>query len=110
MKYKTEFGSDFDLGFNIIDYPYLKDKSWHNDLSPSFYFNVGSQYYVLWVDYSDPLKREDTNYRYSIQKAIDEGDEMNPEVYCSTGDIIFESDNYLELSVFLNSLISTLKS
>lgn len=38
MLYKNEFGADFDLGFNLNDYPFLKDKSWHNDVSPSFFF------------------------------------------------------------------------
>lgn len=51
--YKQEFCQDFDLGFDLNDHPYLIDKSWHNDLCPSFYFKVGEQYYVLWVDYAE---------------------------------------------------------
>jgi hypothetical protein len=106
MKYKTEFGSNFDLGFNLTDYPYLKDKSWHNDVSPSFYFTIGSLYYILWVDYSDPAKREDTNDRYLIQEAINEGDDVNPEAYSSGGDIIFASENAEELSQFFKAFIT----
>jgi hypothetical protein len=107
MLYKNEFGTDFDLGFNLKDYPYLIDKSWHNDVSPSFYFNVGSQYYVLWIDYSDPAKREDTNGRYLIQEAINEGDEINPEINSSTGDIIFENELIVNLNQFLISLCNS---
>jgi hypothetical protein len=106
MSYKNEFGIDFDLGFDLSDYPYLNDKSWHNDASPSFYFNVGSLYYVLWVDYSEPSKREDSNCRYLIQEAINEGSENDPEVYSSDGDIIFESENAKELSQFANALFT----
>ncbi|MFV7770163.1 hypothetical protein [Shewanella marisflavi] len=104
MLYKNEFGPDFDLGFNLSDYPYLKDKSWHNDVSPSFYFSIGSQYYVLWVDHTDPAEREDLNSRYLIQEAINEGDEVNPEVYSSGGDIIFESELVKNLNQFLAKL------
>lgn len=104
MSYKSEFGADFDLGFDLYNYPYLRDNSWHNNVSPSFYFNVGSQYYVLWVDYADHAQREDTNPRYLIQKAINEGDEKHPEIYASNGDIIFESELIVDLNQFLNSL------
>ncbi|MBV7317625.1 hypothetical protein [Shewanella sp. NIFS-20-20] len=106
MLYKNEFGSDFDLGFNLNDYSYLNDKSWHNDASPSFYFNVGSQYYVLWVDYSEPSKREDSNSRYLIQEAINEGSENDPEVYSSDGGVIFESEKTRELNQFLKALFT----
>ena len=92
MSYKSEFGANFELGFNLDDYPYLKDKSWHNDVSPSFYFNVKEQYYVLWVDYAASENRENSNERYLIQKAINEGSEEDPEVFCGNGDIVFERD------------------
>ncbi len=102
--YKNEFGSDFDLGFNLNDYPYLIDKSWHNDMSPSFYFNVGAQYYVLWVDYADPSKREDSNERFLIQEAENEGDAESPEVYCAGGNIVFQSELFENTREFLNNL------
>jgi hypothetical protein len=106
MLYKNEFGADFDLGFNLSDYPYLKDKSWHNDVSPNFYFSIGSQYYVLWVDHADPAEREDSNSRYLIQEATNEGNETHPEIYSSDGDIVFESENAIELNNFLSSTFS----
>jgi hypothetical protein len=106
MLYKNEFGADFDLGFNLSDYPYLKDKSWHNDVSPSFYFNIGSQYYVLWVDHATPAEREDSNSRYLIQKATNEGNETHPEIYSSDGDIVFEGELFVDLYTFLNNLTS----
>ena len=74
MLYKQEFGRDFDLGFDLESHPYLIDKSWHNDLCPSFYFNVGEQYYLLWVDYADEGQREEakttqTQHKYPETKA-----------------------------------------
>lgn len=104
MLYKNEFGADFDLGFNLSDYPYLKDKSWHNDVSPSFYFNIGQQYYVLWVDYLKPEDREQENCRFTIINATNEGDEQHPEIYSGNGDIAFESEKSDELNMFMNSL------
>tara|TARA_R110002033_G_scaffold111827_1_gene157245 strand:- start:18247 stop:18591 length:345 start_codon:yes stop_codon:yes gene_type:complete len=106
MLFKNEFGNDFDLGFNLNDYPYLKDKSWHNDVSPSFYFNIGSQYYLLWIDHADPADREDSNSRYLIQEAINEGTEIHPEIYSSDGRVIFESEHFMELEVFLPCLLA----
>jgi hypothetical protein len=105
MLFKNEFGTDFDLGFNLNDYPYLKDKSWHNDVSPSFYFSIGPQYYVLWVDHADPAEREDSNSRYLIQEAINEGNETHPEIYSSDGDTIFESEYLIKLDTFLRVLL-----
>ncbi|ACJ31146.1 Conserved hypothetical protein [Shewanella piezotolerans WP3] len=102
--YKQEFGQNFNLGFDLSQYPWLIDKSWHNDVSPSFYFNVGQQYYVLWVDYVELSKRETSNERYLIQEATNEGDEANPEVYSSSGDIIFENELIVNLNQFLTNL------
>ena len=104
MLYKNEFGSDFDLGFNLNDYPYLQDKSWHNDVSPSFYFNVETRYYVLWVDYADQAKREGSNSRYLVQEALNEGSEEYPEIYCSSGNITFEGELFTDLNRFLNNI------
>ena len=103
MLYKNEFGSNFDLGFNLSDHPYLNDKSWHNDVSPSFYFNAGAQYYVLWVDYADPNEREYSNERYLIQQAENEGDAENPEAY-SAGSIVFKSEVFEGARDFLKNL------
>lgn len=107
MLYQKEFGVDFDLGFNLDDYTFLVDKSWHNDVSPSFYLNFGSQYYVLWVDHADPTEREDSNSRYLIQEAVNEGDEIHPEIYSSDGVIVFESELVINLNQFLISLANT---
>ncbi|AQS35245.1 hypothetical protein Sps_00020 [Shewanella psychrophila] len=66
-QYKQEFGEAFDLGFELSHFSFLKDKSWHNDVCPSFMFkakvnsdiSVGleqsEQYLVLWVDYFKSL-------------------------------------------------------
>lgn len=60
-EYKQEFGESFQLGFELSHFPFLKDKSWHNDVCPSFMFKgkegidsstgleQSEQYLVLWV-------------------------------------------------------------
>lgn len=107
MLYKREFGQDFELGFDLRDHPYLTDKSWHNDVSPSFYFKVEEQFYVLWVDFQDPEQREYSNCRYLIQEAINEGTEDTPEISSSDCSIIFESEYPAELINFVNMLLLT---
>ncbi|WP_194442465.1 hypothetical protein [Pseudoalteromonas simplex] len=102
--YKQEFGRDFDLGFDLKEHPYLIDKSWHNDVCPSFYFNVGEQYYVLWVDYADEEQREENTTRYTVIEAINEGSAEEPEIYNSTRAKLLEYDNFHELGVLFLSL------
>jgi hypothetical protein len=103
--YKKEFGQDFELGFSLKEHSYLIDKSWHNDLCPNFYFKVGEQYYVLWVDYADIEQREEDTPRYVIIEAINEGSNEKPEVYASNGEVLFESEDYADLKLFLDALL-----
>lgn len=94
MSYKTEFGAEFDLGFNLADYPFLIDKSYKNDACPSFYFVKDGQYYVLWVDFADPQQREDEDApRYMIQKAENEGDDEHPEVYAGSCEVLYSGNS-----------------
>ncbi|OUS73854.1 hypothetical protein B5G52_03570 [Pseudoalteromonas sp. A601] len=108
--YKQEFCQDFDLGFDLNDHPYLIDKSWHNDLCPSFNFKVGEQYYVLWVDYADVEQREEDTPRYVIVEAINEGANEEPEIYASNDEITFECEDYTDLKLFLDFLGNTRES
>ena len=101
--YKQEFGQDFGLGFDLRNHPYLIDKSWHNDLCPSFYFKVGEQFYVLWVDYADIEQREEDTFRYVIVEAINEGSDEEPEVYAGGGKIAFQCEVFTELEEWLKS-------
>lgn len=107
--YKQEFGQGFALGFDLKDYPYLKDKSWHNDQCPSFYFNVyKQQYYVLWVDYADKAQREEDTPRYMIVKAVNEGTEDKPEVYSEANtEEVCSCENYKDLFKLLKALSLT---
>ena len=75
--------SRFELGFKSSDLPVtLKDCSYENDTSPSFYFRVNDQYYQLWVDHKDKTQREDPDSpRYTVCKAVNEGDDESPEIY-----------------------------
>jgi len=103
--YKQKFGQNFDLSFDLKNHPYLIDKSWHNDQCPSFYFKVGEQYYVLWVDYADVEQREEDTPRYVIIDAINEGTNEEPEVYAGNGEVLFESEDYAGLKRFLDALL-----
>lgn len=69
MLYKKEFGDNFNLGFNIGEFPELHDKSYHNDVCPSFWFMKNGQYIVLWVDFENPQDRESDSKRYTISTA-----------------------------------------
>jgi len=104
--YKQQFGQSFNLGFDLKNHPYLIDKSWHNDQCPSFYFIIGEQYCVLWVDYADIEQREEGTPRYVILEAINEGNNEAPEIYAGSGEVLFESEDYAELKLFLGSLLS----
>ena len=101
--YKQEFGQGFDLGFDLKNHSYLIDKSWHNDQCPSFYFKVGEQFYVLWVDYADEEQREEHTPRYLIVGAINEGSNKEPEIYAASGEIQFKCEGYSNLKLFLDS-------
>lgn len=86
-QYKQEFGEGFELGFELSRFPYLKDKSWHNDVCPSFIFKLmfkvkvssdysglelnksqeSEQYLVLWADYLNVDDRENPgSSRYTV--------------------------------------------
>jgi hypothetical protein len=75
--------SRFELGFKSSDLPVtLKDCCYENDTCASFYFRVNDQYYKLWVDHKDKAQREDPDSpRYTVCKAVNEGDETSPEIY-----------------------------
>ena len=78
--YHQTFGYEFDLGFDLSQYPFLIDKSYQNDMCPSFYFKLKSDYFILWVDYADPICREEDYPRYSIISAVNDGDNIHPEI------------------------------
>lgn len=105
--YKREFGEDFNLGFNLADFPWLTDKSWHNDVSPSFTFKAGSQYLVLWVDYEEPDSRELGQERYLVMTAINEGTETDPEIYTGEdSEVVLATESPSELTAYLRQLAS----
>lgn len=100
--YQQEFGISFDLGFDQLRYSCLKDKSWHNDICPSFYFIKNDTYYILWVNFPDPQDRENTDdSRYTIVEAVNEGDVQYPEIYSSNGEDIVASESIQDIVAFL---------
>ena len=100
MSYKTEFGFDFDLGFDLSTHPYLNDKSYRNDDCPSFYFCNNNQYYILWIDFFDKNNRENKDaLRYTIQCAENEGNSHEPEVYANNGDVVFENEILIDQDI-----------
>jgi len=116
-QYKQEFGEGFELGFELSRFPFLIDKSWHNDACPSFMFKAKidsdssglercSQYLVLWVDYSNEDDRENTRTsRYSIVTAANIGSLHEPEIYHDEHSFtLFETEESEALTQYLSSL------
>ena len=83
MSYKTAFSQDFDLGFKAEDLPVeLIDKSYGNDICPSFYFKIKDKYFVLWVNYKEKSLREDPEAkRYILTHGVNLGDNEYLEIY-----------------------------
>jgi hypothetical protein len=117
LQYKQEFGENFELGFELSDYPFLIDKSWHNDACPSFMFKAkidsdssgledSSQYLVLWVDYPNKEERENTTTsRYSIVTATNLGSQHEPEIYHDEHSFtLFETEEPEALILYLSNL------
>lgn len=105
--YQQQFGKDFQLGFNLEDYPFLTDKSYHNDICPSFYFKDADSYYILWVDYPTPSDREDESYsRYTIVEAENSGDEQHLEIGVNQdSDFQIEFEKADEIKGYLNDIM-----
>ncbi|QFU21273.1 hypothetical protein FM038_003340 [Shewanella eurypsychrophilus] len=106
--YKQEFGQNFNLGFDLSQYPWLVDKSWHNDVSPSFYFKTSTGYMVLWVDYEDPVQREDSvQKRYVVMTTANSGTDEFPDIHHNEdSEVILETESPTELITYLNQLAS----
>jgi len=56
--YQEHFGKNFNLGFNLKHFPFLKDESYPNDACPNFQFTVNDVVYILWVDYENSADQE----------------------------------------------------
>lgn len=93
MSYLSEFGSDFQLGFNLADYPKLKDESWHNDQSPRFEWDD----YVLWVNDRDCNEYE----RYTLYRRF-ENDDGDIEIDYNT--VHLTSNNPVDIIAFLDKV------
>ncbi|ACA89170.1 hypothetical protein [Shewanella woodyi] len=120
LQYKQEFGEGFELGFELGHFPFLQDKSWHNDVCPSFMFKAlidlnnpdlnqskqKEQYLVLWVDYENGGDRENTTTsRYSIVTATNLGSLHEPEIYHNESSItVFEAEDPKALTQYLSAL------
>lgn len=103
MLYKKAFGANFNLGFNLVDFPQLHDKSYHNDVCPSFWFMKNGQYFVLWVDFENPDDRESDSKRYTITTAENFGEDDYPEIGLSDeSKNLFDTNDYQELILNLN--------
>ncbi|EDP99845.1 hypothetical protein [Shewanella benthica] len=125
-QYQQEFGESFDLGFSLENFPILVDKSWHNDVCPSFMFKAkavsgysgldrsesqpNDQYLVLWVDYfnenPDEDHRENTGFsRYTVITATAtrfSSSEWDIEIgHDEKSVILFESEDPRVLTPFL---------
>ncbi|KVX00570.1 hypothetical protein [Shewanella frigidimarina] len=105
--YLQAFGTQFNLGFNPHDYPFLIDNSYGNDTCVSFYFKQGDQYRKLWVDHEMADDREENGARYTIESATNEGTDEAPEIYAGADAInIFECETSEHLIAHLNLISS----
>jgi hypothetical protein len=95
--YKQCFGSDFELGFDLNEFPFLEDVSYKNDACPSFMFKSGDSYYRLWVDFESHYDREEDICRYSLNRYEDE--ELNDLI-----ENIKDAEYFSEMKEFLNKL------
>lgn len=85
------------LGFEPKDLPiYLVDKSYGNDVCPSFYFFANGNYFVLWVEHeSKDLREAPECFRYTLVYGMNEGDEDYPEIYDDYDkEVVAESDSF----------------
>lgn len=104
--YQKAFGTNFVLGFDLQSYPMLTDRSWGNDVSPSFYFKQNDNYFVLWVDYqTKELRENEDSARYVIQLGTNYGDELNPEIYAEDNEILIQSDDFINIAPFIKMII-----
>jgi len=104
MSYKISFSQDFDLGFKTQDFPVeLKDKSYGNDICPSFYFKIKDQYFVLWVNHKEKNLREDSETkRYILTNGVNLGESEHLEIYddCNKTEILMtDSINKVEIAI-----------
>ncbi|MCL1124643.1 hypothetical protein [Shewanella surugensis] len=106
-QFQDEFGKDFDLGFDLSDFPFLHDKSWNDDDCPSFLFHCESriksgEYLVLWVNYAKPEERSNDYPRYLVRTARNIGTDNLPDiVHDETTEVVFESESVEGLFRFL---------
>lgn len=101
--YLQAFGTQFNLGFNPNDYPFLIDNSYGNDTCVSFYFKQNDQYNILWVEHELVSNREIESARYTIESAINEGNDEFPEIYAGAEAVnIFECETCEDLIAHLN--------
>lgn len=107
MTYNIEFGTAFKLGLDLNHYPFLNDKSYKNDTSPSFWFKTQDGYFTLWIDYLNVRDRESDNLRYCIITSENDGDDEYPEINSSNGEIIFECESATDITHYLDNLTFT---
>lgn len=105
--YQQEFGLDFELGFDLNNFPFLEDLSFHLDECPSFVFHSlapnDKEYLLLWVENKDPSMRGCDFPRYSVLTATNFGTETEPEIaHDENSKILFASEEVNALYRFLS--------
>ncbi|MEH6454716.1 MAG: hypothetical protein V7749_00210 [Cocleimonas sp.] len=91
MSYLSEFGDDFKLGFNLADYPFLVDQSWHNDQSPRFEWPRRA----LWINHFDCNE-------YPRFEVYHLDTDENGETHIDDERCYLSTDNISELTAYLN--------
>lgn len=105
-QYKEQFGRDFNLGFDLSDFPELVDNSYRHDCCPCFSFRVGEQHYMLYTDYEIKRRRENDEARYAIITAHNEGDDQHPDIIANNTVPLFETEEPYEIIKKLKSMLN----
>jgi len=91
MVWRKEFGLPWKIPqevLDLVDRGLLEDRSWHNDMGPSFWRDLDRGLsVVLWVNHPQKAKREYVDERFLVQMVDREGGVGYPADIVATDDL-----------------------
>ena len=97
---------NIELGFNSTDLKVdLVERTSYNDDCRSFYYEIAGRFYILYVDFKDVEEREhESNPRYMVLGAVNEGDELDREIYpLDYSELLLRTDCTRSLINYINA-------
>jgi hypothetical protein len=105
--YKDMFGRNFELGFDLSQFPALVDKSYANDICPTFYFCVDGEYFTLIVEHEDASHREySEEKRYTIIRSYNDDIEESPNIIMYPESPLYVTENSEDIVHYLTAAFS----